>query len=97
MCRSEAPTVEQFARDNADRLTVVGIGGQDDLALAGDFVDSTGTTFTMLWSDSSEVWRYFAVQSNSEAWLVDKDGNRIDSSSTPFDDSHIHAHIAKLS
>ena len=97
MCRSEAPTVEQFARDNADRLTVVGIGGQDDLALARDFVESTGTTFTMLWSDSAEVWRYFAVTNNSDVWLVDKDGNRIDNGATPFDDSHIAAHIAMLS
>ena len=51
----------------------------------------------MLWSDSSEVWRYFAVTSNSDVWLVDKDGNHIDRSLTPFEDSHIGAHIANLS
>ena len=97
MCRAEAPTVEQFARDNIDRLTVVGIGGQDDLSLARDFVASTGTTFPMLWSESTDVWRHFVVQRNSDVWLVDKDGNRINNSSTPFDESHINAHIAMLS
>lgn len=97
MCRAEAPTVEQFARDNADRLTVVGIGGLDDLALAREFVASTSITFPMLWSESPEVWRYFAVQRNSDFWLVDPDGNRINNSSTPFDESHIEAHLAKLS
>ena len=60
-------------------------------------MESTGTTFPMLWSDSSEVWRHFAVTSNSDVWLVDKDGNHIDSSLTPFEDSHIGAHIANLS
>ena len=97
MCRSEAPTVEQFARDNADRITVVGIGAQDDLALARDFVASAGTTFTMLWSESVEAWRHFGVQHLSDFWLVDPNGNRIDNISTPFDDSHVTAHLAKLS
>ena len=97
MCRSEAPLVEQFARDQSDRLRVVGIGAQDDLSLARDFVSTTGVTFTMLWSESSEAWRQFAIRSNSEFWLIDKDGNRIDNSATLYDESHIEHHLASLS
>ena len=97
MCRGEAPEVEQFARDNVDRLTVVGIGSQDDLASAREFVASTGTTFRMLWGEDVEAWRYFAVLRNSDVWLLDQDGNLIDNSATPFDDAHIGAHVANLS
>ncbi len=76
---------------------MVGIGTQDDLALAEDFVADTGVTFTMLWSESSESWRHFAIQSNSDFWLIDQHGNRIDNSSTLYDESHIDAHLASLS
>lgn len=75
----------------------MGIGGRDNLDLAKDFVAETGTTFTMLWSESSDAWRHFAILENSDFWLIDKDGNRIDSSATPYDESHIEAHLASLS
>ena len=75
----------------------MGIGTQDDLDLARDFVDQTGVTFTMLWSESPESWRHFAIQRNSDFWLIDKDGNRIDNSATLYDESHIEAHLASLS
>ena len=75
----------------------MGIGTQNDLELARDFVAATGTTFTMLWSESVEAWRHFAVQRESDFWLIDKDGNRINNSSTPYDESHIYDHLAALS
>ena len=75
----------------------MGIGTQDDLDLARDFVDQTGVTFTMLWSESPESWRQFAIQRNSDFWLIDKDGNRIDNSATLWDESHIDAHLAAQS
>jgi hypothetical protein len=74
----------------------VGIGAQDDLGLAQDFVSDTGVTFTMLWSESSDAWRHFAISTNSDFWLIDKDGNRIDNSATLYDESHIDAHLAAL-
>ena len=76
---------------------MVGIGGQDDLELARDFVSSTGVTFTMLWSESSESWRHFAIRNNSDFWLIDQEGNRIDNSFTLHDESHFNAHVANLS
>ena len=38
-----APAIEQFARDNSDRLTVVGVGGAGTLEIAQDFVVSKST------------------------------------------------------
>ena len=57
---------------------MVGIGAKDDLASAEDFVTRTGTTFTMLWSDSIEPWRHFGVTSNSSIVVLDGGGNADD-------------------
>ena len=59
-------------------MRVVGIGAKDDLAFAEDFVTRTGTTFTMLWSDSIEPWRHFGVTSNSSIVVLDGGGNADD-------------------
>ena len=78
-------------------MRVVGIGAQDDLVGAREFVAATGVTFTMLWSESVEAWRHFAVLRESDYWLIDKDGNRVNNSSTPYNESHVYDHLAALS
>ena len=68
MCRREAPGVEQFARDHGDKILVVGLGTQDDLALAEDFVARTGiVSFQMLWDESFDSWAELGVVSQP-AW-----------------------------
>ncbi len=57
---------------------MVGIGAKDDLDLARDFISRTGTTFTMLWSDSIEPWRHFGITSNSSILVLDGGGNADD-------------------
>ncbi len=39
----------------------------------------------MLWSESSESWRHYAVRRNSDFWLLDAKGNRIGDSPQPTD------------
>ena len=85
MCRAKAPSLDQFARDNAHRIEVVGVGTQDDLDYARRFVDDTGITFTMLWSDSAEAWHHYGVYSNSDFWLIDSVGDRVGDSPRPYD------------
>ena len=74
MCRGEAPVVEQFAREHADEIQVVGVGAQDDFDLAVDFVTSTGVeTPDMIWDPSFETWSHFGVRINSQMMLVNAD------------------------
>ena len=96
MCRAEAPALEQFAQDNAESVTVVGIGAQNDLALAERFVSQTGTTFTMLWSDSNESWRHFGVSRNSSVLLLDRGGRLADDRAGGFDPASLSDRLATL-
>lgn len=77
MCRREAPDVEQFARAHEDEIKVVGLGAQDSLGEAVDFVDEYGTTFPMLWDESFESWIVLGVTSTPTALLLAPDGSAI--------------------
>ena len=77
MCRREAPDVEQFARAHADEVTVIGLGTQDSLGEAVDFVEQFGTTFTMLWDESFQSWIELGVSSQPTAVFVSPDGEVI--------------------
>ena len=84
ICRGEAPDIEELAQENSHRLKVVGVGAFDDLDYAHRFVADTGTTFTMLWSESAEVWNHYGVRVNSHFWLLEANGNRIGTSSQAY-------------
>ena len=75
---------------------MVGIGAKDDRAYAEDFVDRTGTTFTMLWSDSIETWRHFGVTSNSSILVLDGGGNVADDGPGRFDAANLAQRLAEL-
>ena len=74
----------------------MGIGAQDDFAYAERFVSQTGTTFTMLWSDSNESWRHFDVGRNSSVRLLDSGGNLADDSPGGFDAASLSDRLASL-
>jgi hypothetical protein len=74
VCRGEAPVVEQFARDHADEIQVVGVGAQDDFEYALEFIDSTEVdTPDMIWDPSFETWSRFGVRINSQMMLMNAD------------------------
>ena len=77
MCRAESPDLEQFARKNNNRLAVIGLGTQDDLKLARDFVTKGKITFPMLWDKTSDSWRRLGVRSQPAAVLVATDGHEL--------------------
>jgi peroxiredoxin len=70
----EAPEVEQFARAHESEIQVVGLGTQDTLEEAREFVADRGTTFTMLWDESFESWLELGVTSQPTAVLLTPDG-----------------------
>ena len=79
MCNREAPVVEQFARDHGTEVDVIGMGAQDSLDEARDFVDDHDTrSFTMLWDGSFGSWQHFGVFSQPTAILIAPDGTVLD-------------------
>ncbi|WP_395080904.1 TlpA family protein disulfide reductase, partial [Ilumatobacter sp.] len=77
-CRREAPDVEQFARDHLQELEVIGLGTQDSLGQAEDFVEDYGTeSFTMLWDESFLSWQALGVTSQPAAVMFAADGTPI--------------------
>jgi hypothetical protein len=95
VCRAESPGVEQFARDNADKLQLVGLGTQDDLELARDFVAAGGITFTMLWDQSFRSWIDLNIRSQPAAILYSADGTQLAEWSGPFNEGAVLELIAR--
>ena len=57
---------------------MVGVGTQDSLGLAESFVESTGTTFTMLWDPTFESWRQLGISGQPAGMLLDRNGQILD-------------------
>ncbi len=74
-CNEEAPKVEAFAKANADKLTVVGLGTQDDEQQAKDFVAEHGLkTPRMLYDESFASWQQLGIRSQPGAMIFDSNG-----------------------
>ena len=89
MCNREAPRVEQFARRNASKLTVVGLGTQDSLALAQKFVTKHAVVSArMFWDKSGKSWQFYGVPGQPAALLI-KGGKVVGSWTGPLDEGAI--------
>lgn len=78
ICAAEAPAVEEFSKQNASTVTVVGIGTQDDLALAEDFVSTYGViTPQMLWDPGFESWKALEITGQPTWVLLSPGGEEI--------------------
>jgi len=58
-------------------MAVIGVGTQDDLALAKKFVSETGVTFPMTWDKSGKTWVDFGVPAQPAMILYNKSGNEV--------------------
>lgn len=56
---------------------MVGLGTQDTLSDAGDFVRDRKTTFRMLWDASFQSWRQLKIPGQPAAILFAADGSEI--------------------
>jgi hypothetical protein len=56
---------------------VIGLGTQDGLRDAQEFVETFGTTFTMLWDESFQSWIELGVTSQPTAVMFAPDGSII--------------------
>ncbi|MBE2317722.1 TlpA family protein disulfide reductase [Solirubrobacter sp. CPCC 204708] len=72
VCNGEAPKIERLAQDG---LSVVAIGGRDELANAPAFVERHGlTTPTLLFDETMQVWEHYRIPGQPGAILLDRDG-----------------------
>jgi len=69
---------------------VVGLGTQDTLDEAHEFVDDHGTTsFTVLWDESFETWQEIGITSQPSAVLLAADGTPINGWIGPFPEEEV--------
>lgn len=77
----EAPAVAQLAQANPD-LHVLGLGAQDNLEVANQFVANTNlgdSDITLVWDASFDSWRQFGIRSQPYWILYDDQGNEVTS------------------
>ncbi len=72
----------------------MGLGTQDDMDQANEFVDRFELTHTMLWDESYESWAQLGVALQPSAQLFAADGTRLGSWLGPFDDEEVLALVA---
>jgi len=90
---AEGPAVAQLAQDNPD-LNVLGLGAQDRLEFANDFVARVGladSAITFVWDRSFDSWRELGVRSQPYWILYDALGNEVTSSPGAVDAAAVQA------
>jgi len=74
-CMREAPEVVEFSAEYGDDVRIIGLGAQDSLDQAVDFVSSTGTEgLVMVWDATGESWIHFEVTSQPTVIVLSADG-----------------------
>ncbi|GAA0613896.1 hypothetical protein GCM10009547_14720 [Sporichthya brevicatena] len=74
-CRGEAPDLIAFAKEHGDRITVLGLGAQDDLDQAKGFLADTGTEgLEMVWDAGGKTWVHFKVTNQPTVLVIDAQG-----------------------
>lgn len=77
-CAAEADDMKAFAEENADSVTVIGIGTQDSAGMAADFVAQHDIPFRMLWDESFETWAEFGIRSQPASALFTPEGEAVE-------------------
>ena len=67
----------------------MGLGTQDDLEQARDFVADGGITFDMLWDESFRSWLELGIRSQPAAILFAADGARLGAWIGAFDEDEV--------
>ncbi len=89
-CNAEAKNVEAFAKANSDAVEVVGLGTQDSVEEAQDFVREHGLrTPRMLYDPSFESWQRLGIRGQPAAILFDRDGIARAQWFGPFDEQQV--------
>ena len=68
---------------------MIGLGTQDSLGEAEDFVEDYGTTFPMLWDESFQSWIELGVSSQPTAVMFTPEGTIITGWVGPFPEDQV--------
>ena len=74
-CVREAPELLAFDRDHGADVDILGVGAQDSLNEAYEFLDSTATSdLAMVWDASGRSWVHYGVTNQPTVILLGADG-----------------------
>jgi thiol-disulfide isomerase/thioredoxin len=74
-CMREAPDVVGFSASHGDELQIIGLGAQDDLDQAAEFLELTGTgELDMVWDATGETWIHFGITNQPTVVVVSPEG-----------------------
>lgn len=75
---------------------MVGVGGLGTFENAQEYVTHTGVTFTLLWTDTWDVWDHYEMNVTSDFMLLDRFGNRVTEVAQPYDEAVIESMVEDL-
>lgn len=74
-CRAEAPALLEFAKTYGDQVQILGLGAQDNLDQAVDFLADTSTQkLEMVWDASGKSWLHYKVTNQPTVVVLDAQG-----------------------
>ncbi|MBA3743340.1 TlpA disulfide reductase family protein [Sporichthya sp.] len=74
-CRAEAPDLLAFQKAYGDQVQILGLGAQDDLDQAVDFLSDTGTQdLEMVWEQAGKSWLHYQVTNQPTVVVLDATG-----------------------
>ena len=95
-CRDEAPAIEKFARQNRDRLVVIGMDTEDLSGDARDFVREFGLTYEMLHDGDGDRKDAYGIFALPETFLIDPNGKLALIQRGPVDEQFLEEQIKPL-
>lgn len=73
-CRNEMPILEQFARENAANVVVVGVNLNDSRETVVDFIKQVEVTFPIVLDEDARVSRQYLIRGYPTTVVIDSDG-----------------------
>ncbi len=93
-CREEMPALQQFARQNAGRVTVLGIDQGESAGVAAAFARSRGVTFPVLVDEKQQYGRTYAAVGLPTTVIVGRDGHVVRGIDGPLTLAQMRAAVA---
>jgi len=94
-CRTEAPAIEKFSKDNPD-VVVIGMDTEDLSGDAQDFVREFGLTYEMLHDGDGDRKDAYGIFALPETFLIDPDGKLALIQRGPVDEKFLNEQVKPL-